>query len=179
MPDFRLSSDRFPEGTSVAVYAANNKRDGAAPAGSSVTSGSISGGAVTFTGLQSDTPYVAYASVSGEHRYVGFRTSNRSGGAAAVPKTAQAPVITVDATVDLPSVGANTTSNVDVALPAGTCKAGDIVLGVNGFPALNHGLLIQQANIITDDSVRLRVSNVTAGALDAASVQASFAIARR
>jgi hypothetical protein len=69
----------FPEGTSVGAYPASNwspvqlPPTGAA-VGSPTNTQTVSGGAVTFTGLADGTQYYAGASVSGTWRYVSFRT---------------------------------------------------------------------------------------------------------
>lgn len=175
MASFTLTaSQTFPEGTTVNVYPREAKILGGAPSGASVTNAAISSGAATFVGLTLGKPYTAYALVSSEHRYQDISVSKAD---IAAKRELVTGVLLVEATVDLPSVNANATSDVNVALPAGTCKAGDLVDGVF-LPALNHGLIIQGAGIVTADSLRLRVSNVTAGALDAAAVSCTFAIIR-
>lgn len=74
-------ADRFPVGTTVYAYPRSNfpgtwDRTGA-PVGASTTSAVVAGdGTVTFVGLEAETEYVAYAQVSGQHRYVGFTTEN-------------------------------------------------------------------------------------------------------
>lgn len=75
--------DRFPDGTTVSVYAAPMMPSGP-PSGTPVASGVMTTGqapgwpwpetSVTFTGLQHGSPYHAYALVDGEHRYVSFVT---------------------------------------------------------------------------------------------------------
>jgi len=73
--DFKLTrTDRFPVGTSVAAYPASARREGAAPVGSAVDTQTMAADGLTFTGLQPQTAYVAYAKVGDEHRYVAFRT---------------------------------------------------------------------------------------------------------
>lgn len=77
MASFTLTRpDRFPSGTTVAVYPEAAKVSGAAPSGnySQVTTGTAGSSSVTFTGLADETRYVAYASVGGDYRYVGFET---------------------------------------------------------------------------------------------------------
>jgi hypothetical protein len=57
--------DLFPNGTSVAAYAAagtGRTPSSGAPAGSSVDSGTVSGGSVTLSGLTEETVYILYAS---------------------------------------------------------------------------------------------------------------------
>lgn len=65
---------RFPIGTSVSVYKAEQAKQGQAPSGSSSTSGTMAAGGVTFTGLEDNREYVAYAVVSAQHRYSGFKS---------------------------------------------------------------------------------------------------------
>jgi len=73
--DFKLTrTDRFPVGTSVAAYPASARREGAAPFGSAVDTQTMAADGLTFTGLQPQTAYVAYAQVNGEHRYISFLT---------------------------------------------------------------------------------------------------------
>lgn len=85
--------DVFPVGTSVAAYPLANwptaqRPPTGAPVGSSAASGTVqANGVVTFTGLADATNYVAYAQVSGVHRYIRFRTpaaSTAAGGSASV-----------------------------------------------------------------------------------------------
>src|SRR5690349_9268746 len=74
MASFTLTDvGRFPSGTSVGVYLAEARKDGQAPAGSVVTSGTMGASSVTFSGLADYREYVAYALVGGAHRYSGFR----------------------------------------------------------------------------------------------------------
>lgn len=176
MASFSLTaSQTFPEGTSVSVYPREARQPGGgAPSGAAVTSATVTSGVATFTGLTLGKAYTAYALVSSEHRYQDFQVSKAD---VAVKRETASGVLVVEATVDLPSINANTTTDVNVALPSGTCKAGDLVDGVF-LPALNHGLIVQGAGVVTADSIRLRVSNVTAGALDAAAVSVTFAIIR-
>jgi hypothetical protein len=67
----------FPEGTSVGVYAvAETLPPGdpaGAPPGSAVTSGTVSSGTVTFSGLTQDAEYYAAAQVGGVWKYVRFK----------------------------------------------------------------------------------------------------------
>jgi len=85
-------------------------------------------------------------------------------------------VVTVN--IDLASIAANTTVDVAVALPAGTMDAADRAKFI-GAPALNHGLLVQGCHTPGVDTFLMRVSNVTAGALDAAAIAFDFLILRR
>lgn len=79
MASFTLSTDRFPNGTTVTVYPLSNWPGhqippSGDPVGSSTTSGSVTGGSVTFTGLDDDTRYLAHGEVGGVDRYVNFST---------------------------------------------------------------------------------------------------------
>jgi hypothetical protein len=64
----------FPVGTTVAVHPpVDGGRLDSPPLTSPVTSAAVTAGGLTFTGLTDDTDYMAYAMVSGKHRYVRFR----------------------------------------------------------------------------------------------------------
>jgi hypothetical protein len=70
--------------------------------------------------------------------------------------------------VDLPNILANTTVDVGaIALPAGTAAVGDLA-SVVPPAALNHGIVVQSARIAVADQLTIRVSNLTAGAIDPA-----------
>lgn len=60
---------RFPTGTTVTIYRAEQAKIGQAPSGSSITTGTMSSTGVQFTGLEQEGEYVAYAIVNGQHRY--------------------------------------------------------------------------------------------------------------
>lgn len=72
-------SDLFPVGTSCGVWPAAAQKDGAAPAGpAAIASATVdSAGTLTVTnaGIVDQTPYVAYALVGGQHRYLRVRTA--------------------------------------------------------------------------------------------------------
>jgi hypothetical protein len=75
MADVTLKTDRFPQGTNVAVYPVGARQDSRSPAGTSVASATVAADqTLTFTGLADGTNFIAYAQVNGEHRYVGFNT---------------------------------------------------------------------------------------------------------
>jgi hypothetical protein len=64
---------RFPAATSVGVYPVAQKRIGAAPGSSALSSATVTADhKLTFVGLTPGAKYTAYASVSSEHRYVDF-----------------------------------------------------------------------------------------------------------
>ncbi len=84
----------------------------------------------------------------------------------------------VTISVDLPNILAATTVDVAVATPAGTMDAGDRAQFV-GAPALNHGLVVQGCHTPGADTFMLRVSNETAGAIDAAPILFDFVVHRR
>lgn len=76
---------------------------------------------------------------------------------------------------DLASIAANTT--VDVAITVtGIVAATDRIVDFRVPAALINGLVVQRAAITADNTVTLRISNVTAGALDAASGNFDFII---
>ncbi len=78
MASFTITScaDVFPVGTSVGAYLARYRLSGSSPSGSAAATATVaSNGSLAFTGLADDTEYVAYASVSGQHRYRSFQTS--------------------------------------------------------------------------------------------------------
>ena len=114
-------SQSFPEGTVVGVYARAAKNPGGAPVGAQVTSATVTAGALAFTGLVLNTLYTAYALVSSQHRYVDFAVREAD---VATRRQVQAGITLVEVSVDLPSVNANATADVNVAVPAGTCTAG-------------------------------------------------------
>lgn len=67
-------ADRFPVGQSVSAYRAV-AWTGNAPAGSPAATATVaSSGSVTFSGLDENEGYVAYALVSGAKRFISFRT---------------------------------------------------------------------------------------------------------
>jgi len=77
--------------------------------------------------------------------------------------------------VDLASIGANATVDVAVTLAAGSCSAGDVVL-FQGAAALENGLVVQGVHTVITDAISLRVSNVTAAPIDAASRTLEFLV---
>jgi hypothetical protein len=71
----------FPAGTTVDVYLASQRYSDQAPAGQIAASDVVdAGGNVTFSGLDNDTAYVAYALVDNTHRYTSFATPPLAGG---------------------------------------------------------------------------------------------------
>lgn len=74
------AADRFPAGASVSAYLMSNWLQSqlpaaGAPQGASVVTAVVAAsGSVVLGGLAEDTRYLAYALVSGEHRYVSFST---------------------------------------------------------------------------------------------------------
>lgn len=82
---------------------------------------------------------------------------------------------------DMPSVAANTTTNLDITVDSpDKVRAGDYVVW-GGGATMNHGLVNQAGGPIpapANDTIRVRVSNVTAGAIDAASMTHYFLIFR-
>lgn len=68
--------DLFPDGTVVYAYRANGRSgpQTGPPSGTPATSGTVASGAVTHTGLDVTVPYVLYASVGGQDRYLNVST---------------------------------------------------------------------------------------------------------
>lgn len=88
-------------------------------------------------------------------------------------------VTEVVVTVDLPSIAANTTVTVDIALPAGSLLVGDQAFGWRNAAPLPHGLhLAQLVGRAGDDTLRTRWANLTAAAIDLASTTFVFFIRR-
>lgn len=83
-------------------------------------------------------------------------------------------------TWDMASVAANDTENHDMAVTSpGKVTAGDVVLWL-GSSTLDHGLLPQLVGVASpaNDTVRVRVSNVTGAPIDPISMTHSFLIFR-
>lgn len=83
-------------------------------------------------------------------------------------------------TYDMPSVAANTTTNLDITVTApDKVRAGDYVVYLGGA-TLNHGIVSQAAGMVSpsNDVIRVRVSNVTAADIDPASMTHYFLIFR-
>jgi hypothetical protein len=77
----------------------------------------------------------------------------------------------VSATVDPASVAAGAAANTDVTVSA--ARTGDFVIARPPV-ALAAGLIVTSADVVTDGTIRVRVYNPTAGAIDIASGQWSF-----
>jgi len=73
---FKLSGSTFPDGTTVKAYPASNwptpAQPSGAPIGTAAAEGTVSGSAVTFSGLTAGVAYWAAAKVGTTYRYVGF-----------------------------------------------------------------------------------------------------------
>lgn len=133
---------RFPQGTTVAVYARSDwspvYAPSGAPPGSQVTSGVMGASSVTFTGLTEGVAYVAYALVDGEHRYVHFTAHGPSSSTYPVlersdkmpvggirenmprPQSISSSTVTASASGDLRCVGVE-------------CVAGDPIANISFF----------------------------------------------
>jgi hypothetical protein len=86
------------------------------------------------------------------------------------------PSLQVDIAIDLASIAANTTTDTTVSVsPAGLVLAGDVVWFM-GCAVLDNGLIVQGVHTVAANSFKLRVSNVSAGAIDAASHTFSFVV---
>lgn len=84
--DFTLTgNDVVPEGTTIEAHAASDWLNSkvitsAAPPGTAVDSQTMGDGTVTFTGLDPDVRYVAYADIgTNDHRYIFFATHQAKG----------------------------------------------------------------------------------------------------
>lgn len=176
-------SKKFPVSTSVAAYERRAKNaQGGAPVGAAIGSAAVAADntwTLTNAGIVLGGLYTAYALVGSEHRYMDFALSKSDVSLRREPPAGPYGVglSVLEVTVDLPSIGANAAADVNVALPAGSAKIGDIVAGVF-LPALNAGLHVQGAGIVATDSLRVRAQNTTAGALDAAAATMNIAIIR-
>ncbi len=77
--------------------------------------------------------------------------------------------------VDPPNIGAVAAANVDIAAPG--VNIGDVVIPEP--PAtLEAGLCPQGATVVAKDSIRLRITNPSAGAIDGANLLWNFTIIR-
>jgi hypothetical protein len=85
-----------------------------------------------------------------------------------------------DVTADVGSIPANSSTNTDLGLAAGTCDTDDVAffVGLDSADTLNHGLVVQSVTIPSADTLRLRISNLTAAAIDPASRAYRFLILR-
>jgi len=77
--------------------------------------------------------------------------------------------------VDPPNIGAVAAANVDVAVPG--VKAGDFV-DAQPPDTLEAGLALQGATVPADGTIRVRITNASAGAIDGASRLWNFVITR-
>jgi hypothetical protein len=81
MASFTLTDQTtFPDSTTVKVYDATDSPSFLVP----VAEGTVSGGEVTFTGLEEDASYIARAEVGGVIRSVRFRTEGATSSGAGV-----------------------------------------------------------------------------------------------
>lgn len=107
--------------------------------------------------------------------FVGFSGSELSAGAATVGDGTKFDQIRKESvSVNLPSVGAGASE--DVAVAISNIDANDIVALVEA-PTLNAGLAVQSVDA-TATGVTIRVTNATAGALDAAAMTMVFLVVR-
>lgn len=117
MATFTLTNiDRFPEGTSVAAYPLSNWPNGivdqgAAPVGSATDTQTMTSGTLTFTGLTTNTNYVAYAAPGGNKHYVYFTPGQDISSQTAIIRQGQSNVVTAtelaDNAVDSGAIAAN------------------------------------------------------------------------
>lgn len=101
MASFNLTaSDRFPVGTSVGAYPESNWQafalppSGPPPGAATETQVVGSSGAASFVALADGVRYQAYASVSGQDRYVAFRTPAAASGETIAVSAAALPLPT-------------------------------------------------------------------------------------
>lgn len=73
----------------------------------------------------------------------------------------------VTATLDFPSIPAHSTAQLTIAMPTGSCAAGDDC-SVTPLGAIEVGL-VWSGRVSATDTVMVRLANVTAGAIDPAS----------
>ena len=85
------------------------------------------------------------------------------------------PIHVYEEAVDLPSVAANTSAEVDVTIAGITTD--DIVLAVSK-PTLEAGIGIVNARVKAADTVSIQVMNCTAAAIDEVSETFTFVIAK-
>lgn len=71
--------------------------------------------------------------------------------------------------VDLPSINAGAAANVDVALPASEGVVAGVLVDVYPPASLAYGLIVQGATVLSTNNIRIRVLNITGGAIDEAS----------
>lgn len=88
--------DRFPTGTTVSLYRAEDAKLGQAPSGSAVTSGTMGSQSVTFTELDDNKDFVAYALVGGQHLYTRVQTRSAPSGSDSPTSRLQSRVGTVE-----------------------------------------------------------------------------------
>lgn len=84
-------------------------------------------------------------------------------------------LLTGSMTVDPASIAANTTANTDVTVNG--VKSGDVV-SVYPPATFENGLVVQGATIPSDNTIRIRISNHSAGAVDAASATWLYKVVR-
>ncbi len=73
------------------------------------------------------------------------------------------PIHIYEEAVDLPSVAANTSAEVDITVTG--VETTDVVLAV-AKPTLEAGLLVGSARVKAANTISVQVANVTAGAID-------------
>ena len=151
MPNVTVNrSDRFPVGTEVGAYPLSSRHWGGKPSGAAAVSATVaSNGSLTINLPEASVPYVLYAEVAGEHRYLNARSE-----AFAEPSAKQlerrallrsssgagAPVVRVD---ELPTSStksphftgfASDTGTVTVKIYAGTKASGSVVTSATATP---------------------------------------------
>lgn len=86
-------------------------------------------------------------------------------------------IVPISQAVDLPSVAANTAVEINIGSAAITLGVGDLFM-MAGTPGLPYGLIVEALPVTTANNFRLRVTNVTGAAIDAASLTFRFLVIR-
>lgn len=196
------ANDRFPASTSVAAYAITPGvpvPSGVAPSGTAVATATVAAdGTLTYNDLAASSRFYAYASVSGDHRYVQFSTMDSTAPSAAelsrMIGASGTPVFTVERTfTETATAGVYTGS---VAVPAGatihdiiingvalwdtatsaTMKVGDVADDDGYYTAVN----LKATDLLAGESISFALAGGKAGAYIANSqVSPRYAVAAR
>lgn len=159
MASFKLVSEWYPVGSTVQVHPASGRVDGAPPSTAQVTSAVVAAdGSVTFTGLTDETPYVAYASVGGVHRYVNIKAS-RSGRLVQEGAGYSARALTNN-TEYTPSTERPTHVAINPAIDVDKGEEGSIAIqmGDAGAPATLHTLNLKFADADATNAKNVKAS---------------------
>ena len=80
-------------------------------------------------------------------------------------------------TVDPPNIGAVASGTLTVSLP--NVAVGDIVLGIPPNATFTAGLAVQTCEVTANNTVTIRITNASAGAIDGAALAWSFLVFKR